>query len=40
MIIIRATLGDAELNLGIVEDDFDVEAWLESKPLPAGPEPH
>jgi len=29
--IIRATVGSHEVNLGIVEDDFDVEAWIESR---------
>jgi len=31
MIIIRATIDGHELNLGVVEDDFDVEAWIKSR---------
>lgn len=31
MVIIRATISGHEVNLGVVEDDFDVEAWIESR---------
>lgn len=31
MIIIRATISGHEVNLGVVEDDFDVKAWIESR---------
>ena len=31
MIIIRATVSGHEVNLGIVEDDFDVGAWIEAR---------
>ena len=31
MIIIRATVNGIELNLDEVGDDFDVEAWIESR---------